>query len=281
MEKNLDGIDGLKSGEGNAKPSPAKQISQRIHWHFRFSNYEKHHIDGLDALFREICSDWVFQEEIGKEGTPHLQGAIRLKKEMRWTAFSPDKRIHWEPQISLNNNTYCCKNDDTKKVGGRVCFGGSYRPKEQEYKCVINKFYDWETEICNILKQEPDNRTLYWYWEENGCAGKTTFQKYIFTHYKNVMMLSGKGSDMKNGIVTYIKNNEQTPKIILINIPKSIDMNYVSYSGIEEVKDMFFYSGKYEGGMVCGPNPHIIIFANREPNYNLFSPDRWKVRHII
>lgn len=44
---------------------------------------------------------------------------------------------------------------------------------------------------------------------------------------------------------------------------------------------MLFYSGKYEGGMVCGPSPHLCIFANERPDLIKLSSDRWKVFEIV
>lgn len=32
--------------------------------------------------------------------------------------------------------------------------------------------------------------------------------------------------------------------------------------------------------MVCGPNPHILVFANEEPPYNKLSADRLKVYNL-
>lgn len=69
------------------------------------------------------------------------------------------------------------------------------------------------------------------------------------------------------------------PKTILMNIPRS-KTGFVSYTGIEEIKDMFFYSGKYEGGQVCGPQPHVIVMANAEPEFEKMSDDRWDVINI-
>ena len=64
------------------------------------------------------------------------------------------------------------------------------------------------------------------------------------------------------------------------NIHRKFVRLYLSWCGIEEIKDMFFYSGKYEGGMVCGENPHVIIFANEEPPLEKMSNDRWRVIEI-
>lgn len=147
------------------------------------------------------------------------------------------------------------------------------------YNLMIDSFYDWQNDIVNILNQKPNDRNIYWFYEENGCAGKTTFAKWIFLNYDDVIVLSGKGSDMKNGIIKYKENTHKLPKIVLINVPRS-NVDFLSYTGLEEIKDMFFFSGKYEGGMVCGPNPHVIVFANSEPNYDKMSLDRFIVNNI-
>ena len=148
---------------------------------------------------------------------------------------------------------------------------------EKPYKIDI-KLYEWQKGIVKILDSKPDDRTIHWFWEPDGKAGKTTFQKWIFLNYERVMVLSGKASDIKNGIVQYKLKNKVLPKIILINIPRCQD--HISWGGIEQVKDMFFYSPKYEGGMVCGPNPHVMIFSNKEPAIEAMSQDRWKITRL-
>lgn len=98
---------------------------------------------------------------------------------------------------------------------------------------------------------------------------------------EDVIVLSGKADDMKHAIVQYKDTNKRFPKIVLINIPRSFDDKYISYTGLEAVKDMFFFSGKYEGGMICGPSPHVMIFANRPPTREAMSADRWRIFDIV
>ena len=125
---------------------------------------------------------------------------------------------------------------------------------------------------------EPNDRTIYWYWGE-GNLGKTSFCKYLTIHHEAIA-LGGKGADMRNGVVEYVKTNMITPELVLINIPRSFDTEYLSYEGIENIKDMYFYSGKYEGGMVCGNSPHLFVFANAPPDTRKLSNDRWEITHI-
>jgi len=92
--------------------------------------------------------------------------------------------------------------------------------------------------------------------------------------------LSGKGNDVRNGVVNYMKENGQTPELVVFPIPRSHNVDYVSYEALENIKDMYFYSGKYEGGMVCGNCPHLIVFANQPPDTFKCSMDRWKIVNI-
>lgn len=91
--------------------------------------------------------------------------------------------------------------------------------------------------------------------------------------------MSGKASDMKNGINTYIQTNYVVPKVIIIDIPR-VSKNHISIAGIESIKNMFFFSGKYEGGMVSGPNPHVVAFANVPPPYEDMSADKWHIMDL-
>jgi hypothetical protein len=75
-------------------------------------------------------------------------------------------------------------------------------------------------------------------------------------------------------------NEDCDPEIVLINIPKSFDQEYLSYTGIEEVKDMLFYSGKYEGGQVDGNPPFVFVFSNIPPEVDKLSEDRWMIYNI-
>lgn len=107
-------------------------------------------------------------------------------------------------------------------------------------------------------------------------TGKTTFCKYLCVNH-GFVMLGGKACDCKNGVIEYAKANcGRTPDKIVVNIPRSMD-NKVSYEAFESLKDMIFYSGKYEGGMVCGNCPHLYIFANFEPDVTMMSSDRWRI----
>lgn len=265
-------------------PSVAKkkQISCAKHWCFTHNNPTKEVVEFFSNIDSSIVPIIVFQEE--EESTKHLQGCISFKTKGRpFNLFRGEKfsgKTHWEPKGKYSSldemRFYCC--DPQKRMKDGIVYMRGYTPPVK-YVCELQKFYKWEEDIINLLKTTPDDRSIYWYWENNGCRGKTTFCKYIFTHFEKVVTVSGKASDMKNCIVSYLDKNKYLPVIVLVNIPRS-KADYVSYEGIESIKDMFFYSGKYEGGMVCGANPHVIVMGNSPPEMDKLSIDRWCVVEI-
>lgn len=249
-----------------------KQISPSKHWCFTLNNYTTDDINTFRNIDSSIVPKYIFQEETGENGTPHLQGYLAFSTKKRPKSIFENKRIHWEKCRSIKHSIDYCKKGDTRS--GECYARGIPLP----YKLNINLF-DWQKDIVEILRQDPDDRSIYWIWESQGCRGKTTFAKWLFLNYEGVVVLSGKGTDMKNGIVKYEEKTGFLPKIVIINVPRS-NSGFLSYTGIEEIKDMFFFSGKYEGGMVCGANPHLLIFANESPDYERMSEDRWKVINI-
>lgn len=254
-----------------------RQISPAKHWCFTWNNYTEENIKEILAIDKTIVPRFVFQQEVGeKKGTPHLQGYLMFKKKSR--PFSLGLKVSdWSKTRNVPESiTYCQK---VGEPGGRIDgVTPYYRGIQPPYKVQVQQWDPWMYKVRGIL-DGPVERKIYWFWESVGNRGKTILCKWIHQNYEGVMPLSGKANDMKHGIVTFTGINGYTPKIILINIPRS-KHQFISYSGIEEVQDMYFFSGKYEGGVINGPNPHIIVMANAEPEYESMSEDRWKVINI-
>lgn len=236
------------------------------------NNYTMEHFNNMLALCQK-SEIWFWCREVGEQcKTPHFHLWIQFKNAKHRTALK--KAIG--------------KDGDYQGAKGTLEESAIYQKKGNDWDTNIRSLkyelnidlYDWQKDICKVLEEEPDDRSIYWYWETEGNVGKTTFQKWYFMHHKHVLTLSGKAVDMKNAIINYVEKNKDFPRVIFINIPRSVDDKYVSYTGIEEIKDMYFFSGKYEGGMVCGPNPHVMVFSNREPVYYEMSIDRWKVTEL-
>lgn len=209
---------------------------------------------------KALCDKYIWGEEYGKSGsTPHIQGAFILKAKMRATTIQKEFFLNNAHLPKLKNWNlafqYC------QKEGNKIETNMAIKPKLNILK--EEALYIWQKDLIKILKSEPNDRDILWYWGSQGC-GKTQFIKYC-VETMGAIILNGKPSDMKNGIVEYEKKMGIYPTIIFSNIGFDKDLERIHYSGYEDIKDMCFYSGKYEGGMVVGNNPHLIIFANGEP----------------
>lgn len=260
-------IEGNTSNLNRAVIHPSKQ------WCFTFNNYN---IDKdvpiiLDILSENNCK-YVFQEETGESGTPHLQGSIMFENKVRpKSIFKLFPKIHWEKTKDLKASLkYCCKEESrTGNVYSNI-------PLPKPLK-LIKDLKNWQLEIMDILKEEPDERSIHWFVDLDGGIGKSCFTKYLCAKY-SAIVLCGKANDMKQGIMGFNEKNGFFPNIIIIDLPRTFNSDYLSYTGIEDIKNGCFYSPKYEGGMCLFNCPHIIIFSNRKPDIDNLSKDRWKIK---
>lgn len=262
------------TGGGNTSPPPTKQISPCIKWSFTWNNYSEDDLSKLSSIVPDYCRFAIVGHEVGESGTPHLQGYLEFRSKRRpKSVFTWTNSIHWEKAKGTreDNVRYCSKDGNLK-----IQHGMPAKPKT----ISLDMMKGWQLEVLDQIKQEPDDRTIHWLWEPNGGVGKTSFLKYLVVH-EDFTVLGGKAADCRNGVVEYAKaHNGQVPKRIGINVPRSFDPEYCSYEAFENLKDMLFYSGKYEGGMICGDCPHLYIFANFQPDIMKISEDRWIVSQI-
>jgi len=95
----------------------------------------------------------------------------------------------------------------------------------------------------------------------------------------HALVLSGKSKDMKHGIVKYAEEKGDYPELIVLDVPRTSE-RFLSYGGIEQVKNGLFFSGKYESSQHYFNNPHLFVFANFKPNLSNMSRDRWRIRYL-
>ena len=279
----MEQVEQIEQAGGN-KQSPAnKEIPeckfQSCNWIMTYHNYPEDIFEQIEQHLVPLCKKYVFGKEVGKSGkSPHIQGAFILKKKMRqssiWklfgTTFFLDK-MGGSAKNFERDQAYCIKE-------GLGHITNVKFPKPLKKLACEDNLFPWQEVAIEIINKGPDDRNIYWFKGE-GNAGKTTFCKYLHRKFEAIC-LGGKSADMKNGIIEYRKANNVLPEFIVLNLPRSFNKEYISYTGIEEVKDMFFYSGKFEGGMVDGNCPLLFIFSNEYPDYKKCSLDRWNVYNI-
>lgn len=172
-------------------------------WDLTINNYTDQDVEFLKNI--EVNKITVVTE-VGKNGTPHIQGRITFKRAYRLAALKKlHGKAHWEPTIASEDFNYMRKVDsiiirdeDNTKQGSRT-----------DLNILCNKLRNNETTIEDILINNPiiyhqygrtlqavvaqANRSIYrtemttgiWYWGETG-SGKShkAFENYHpSTHY--------------------------------------------------------------------------------------------------
>jgi len=269
MTQNLETLETLP---GNTKTGKVKRITPSKRWSFTFNNYKKNEEEKLLKILETMETKYIYGFEKGEKGTPHLQGYVEFKTKVRpIEKLKEFKQIHWEKSRGnrQENIKYCSKD-------------GNFKTNFLMDKPVrrITELKAWQQEIMNIVNQEPDIRTVYWYWEENGNVGKTAIAKLLYLNYpERVAVVDGKAADM----FFYISKHKEVwniyPDTIIIDCPRALK-DYINYAAIEKIKNGFCFSGKYESTMLCWDNPHVFVFANQEPEEGKLSADRLIIKNI-
>lgn len=264
------------------KDAKSKKVNPAVHWDWVVNNYPED-FEKYVPLFQKSGVSYVFQQETGESGTPHLQGYMKFPEKVRPLSVFPKEVLPASWRVCRNKKNlirYCSMefNDDGSRKRDEGCqvYANMAYPKPLK---LIEPTFDWQLEIMDLIRSPPDDRTIHWYWSAEGGVGKTQFCKYLHARH-GAAVLNGKSSDVRNGVVAYVKRLGTTPELCVMNIPRCYGGQYVSYEAFENIKDMFFYSGKYEGGEICGNSPHLFIFANHPPDLEKMSADRWRIVEI-
>ena len=253
-----------------------KQVAPSLYWFFTLNNFTEIEFNSINSTVKEFCSEYRIQEEIGEQGTHHLQGAIKLKIRGRPIGIFKNKRIWFRKTKYHDKAVAYCRKEETA-TGNYILDSHPILSKIEEFDLDIPD-KQWQLNIIDIVKNKADKRSINWYWESAGGAGKTCFSKYLVCMH-DALYVSGKSADCKYSIVSYEKQFKKYPSIIIIDVPRT-SLDYVNYEAIESIKNGLFFCTKYESCQVVMKCPHIFIFANELPNTSKLSLDRWNIIEI-
>lgn len=265
-----DTVDTASSARGNTRSRARGYV-------FTVNNYTESETQSILEFCKKNAKSWILGYEVGEEGTPHIQGYMYFENARTFESIKkaiPRAHIEKAKGSTEDNFKYCSKD-------GKYDASESINPRLDR----LNKLYsnvtwrDWQQDIINIIEGPIDPRKIYWFWDKNGNIGKSYLCKYLYLKY-NAIIASGKKNDVFNQIKTWLETNKnEMPSLVILDIPRT-NLEYISYDCIEQIKNGLLYSGKYEGGICEFDTPHIVCFANEEPQYNKMSKDRWAVKNL-
>jgi hypothetical protein len=128
----------------------------------------------------------------------------------------------------------------------------------------------WQWRLMQKLSEEPHSRKVLWRWEEGGNTGKS----YFATHYspeETFIITGGRHSDIQYAY--------QGERVVILDWPRDAQ-DRVPYGLIESLKNGYFLQTKYQAQAFRFPSPHVVVFANFEPDRTKLSADRWDIRML-
>lgn len=263
---------------GNTKPIPATQRRSRG-WCFTLNNYSEQEYASLESMMHTHTLKFVMGKEVGKQGTPHLQGYCYFKNGKTLTSMKLyNSRCHWEPAKGSPeaNFKYCSKDDEYICNGWekKISFQDKIKSRLLEQYAYV-QWKPWQQSIIDLVNSPADSRTINWVYDSEGNSGKSFLTKYLCLT-REVIIADGKKDNVMNQVKVKLIDEEVEFDTVILDVPRHNE-GYVSYGVLEQLKNGLIYSGKYEGGMCLFDHVHVVVFANFWPDESKFSEDRWNI----
>lgn len=313
------GVERLFPYFGDVDTDPEDMPESRAkHWCFTLNNYEAVDTARLSALINNCneCVYIIFGKEVGENGTPHLQGFVSFSTRFRFTQVSNliGRAAHVEVARNVPQSIqYCKKDNDFYEFGEATSTQGSrgdldafkdavkggmlqldeIRETHSEVYAKYTRFCieyiqdhypkrelpahplrNWQQNLNAILNRAADDRTIYFVVDITGNSGKTWFAHYYSSLHNDVqVLLPGKKADM-----TFALN--PTIRVLFVDAPRSKQGEYLQYDFLEEVKNGYVFSSKYESRIKTLSKCHIVVLMNEMPDLTKLSADRYEIIQV-
>lgn len=287
-------------------------------WCFTLNNYTDEDLNRLEKLVSEGDLTYlIYGKEIGEEGTHHLQGVAFFKKRVRLVQAKRllGSNLHVEVPRNINASIqYCKKEGDWVEFGSRENNKGKrndldafkddvkkgmldlseLREKHSEVyakytrfcleyvednfpKLVIPVFElrVWQIFLKSKLETPPDRRKIIFVVDEIGNSGKSWFAHFYSqqNNKKCQVLLPGKKSDM-----AFVLKPNIT--ILFLDAPRSKQGEYIQYDFLEDLKNGYIFSNKYESRIKTYEPMHVVVNMNEKPDMTKLSEDRYDIINI-
>lgn len=224
-----------------------------------------------------FCSKYIFQyEQCPTTHSTHFQCYVTFKEKYKSSALKSLLNNNglsgadFSPAASIGLTRYCSKNES--RIDGPWASGDHYFGKDLQV--VRDNMFGWQKRLVRLVDEEPHDRHILWYYDPDGCAGKSKFCKYM-TKFKDCLAITtGKASD-----ILYVVKEMEKKRMYIFDLARTIPKGYEDefYLTLESVKNGYFINTKYKGGVVMFETPHVIVFSNFMPNRAKLSDDRWRI----
>jgi len=287
-------------------------MSRAKNWCFTLNNYTNEDIERLEGLGDQV-SYLIYGKEVGDTGTPHLQGFVAFPNRLRMAqAIAIIGQAHFTVARNVPASIeYCKKEGDFSEIGEMGGGQGSrsdldafkedvkggnlsmksirelhsevaakYGPFVRAYvgdnmpkrAMTMHPLRPWQAELNATLNGPPDDRTIVFIVDVTGNSGKTWFAHYYCHLHPDTtqVMQPGKFADMAFAL-------EETARVIFVDASRSKQGEYIQYNFLEEMKNGYVFSSKYESRTKQLQACHVVVSMNEMPDMSKLSEDRYKI----
>jgi len=141
--------------------------------------------------------------------------------------------------------------------------------------CLVSgDLREWQSELDQYVRGQPDDRGIKFVVDKRGNSGKSWLVRYWYSHRTDCQRLSvGKRDDLAYAV-------DVSKRVFIFDIPRG-SMEYLQYGILEQLKDQMIFSPKYESVGKILPNPvHVIVFSNEDPDIERMTIDRYDFMHL-
>ena len=132
----------------------------------------------------------------------------------------------------------------------------------------------WQACLKAELDGPINDRSIIWIVDPDGNNGKTWMSKAFDNTQPKRGHTPRKWQKCRFKICLY-----QDQRIVIFDLSRSQE-SHINYEVIESIENGVL-STKYEAAQKVYAIPHVVIFANFEPDRSKLSWDRWDVRKLV
>jgi hypothetical protein len=292
-------------------------MSRGKNWCFTLNNYTEEDLERLPLLVTQNeCSYLIYGKEVGESGTPHLQGFVSFTRRVYLTDVK--KRIsrtaHFELSRLVPESIEYCKKDNDVYEYGTPPVGQGKRSDIDDFKTDVKDglldlkkirekhsavyakhktfvleyvvdntpipkmpaypLHEWQQDLLTKLEGSPDDRTIFFIVDATGNNGKTWFAHWYSSNNSDCqVMCPGKRADMAYILRTDIR-------VLILDAPRSKQGEFIQYDFLEDVKNGFVFSSKYESSNKRLKNLHLVVLMNEPPDLTKLSSDRFDITYL-
>lgn len=126
---------------------------------------------------------------------------------------------------------------------------------------------DWQRLAIAQLQIQTE-RGILWICDTVGNTGKTWLAKYLQYHLDCIIMENGGKKDLAHAY-------DGSP-VVVFDYTRSVQ-EQINYGFIENLKNGFCFSAKYESCVKRFPSAKVLCLANFSPELEKLSADRWQI----